>query len=59
LKPGEIRSHRLNSLLRSYLNNPNEAELYGKALSIGVTVNTARDYVRLVIIQAAKTKKLD
>jgi len=59
MKRDEIRSHRLNNLLRSYMNNPNEAALYGKALSIGVTPNTARDYVRAVIIQAGKTKKLE
>ena len=58
MKPGEIRSHRLNNLLRSYLNNQNEQALYNKALSIGISVNTAKDYVRTVIIQAAKTKKL-
>lgn len=58
MSPDEIRSHHLNSLLRSYLNNQNEQALYNKALSIGVTVNTAKDYVRSVIIQAGKTKRI-
>ncbi len=59
MRPGETRSHRLNYLLRSYQNNPNEFELYYKAKSLGVNEITARDYVRTVMIQANKMNRTD
>jgi len=57
MKSDEIRSHRLNYLLKSYLNNPDESILYRKARQMGVSDSTAKDYIRTVIIQAGKTRK--
>lgn len=54
MKSDEKRSQRLNYLLRYYLNNPKEADLYFRAKQMGVTDNTAKDYIRTVIIQAKK-----
>jgi len=54
MKSDAIRSNRLNYLLRAYLNNPIDRELYKKAKQMGVSDNTARDYMRTVIIQAKK-----
>ena len=55
MKNDEKRSHRLNYLLKYYLSNPHENELYLKAKQMGVTDSTAKDYIRTVIIQAQKT----
>ena len=55
MKNDEKRSHRLNYLLKYYLINPQENELYRKAKQMGVTDLTAKDYIRTVIIQAQKT----
>jgi hypothetical protein len=55
MKNDEKRSHRLNYLLKCYLSNPHENELYLKAKQMGVTDSTAKDYIRTVIIQAQKT----
>ena len=55
MKSVEKRSHRLNYLLKCYLMNPQENELYRKAKQMGVTDLTAKDYIRTVIIQAQKT----
>jgi hypothetical protein len=55
MKSDEKRSHRLNYLLKYYLMNPHETELYRKAKQMGVTDSTAKDYIRTVIIQAQKT----
>ena len=55
MKSDEKRSHRLNYLLKCYLMNPQENELYRKAKQMGVTDLTAKDYIRTVIIQAQKT----
>lgn len=52
MKPDEIRSHRLNQLLRIYLNNPNPDELYLRAKQMGVTNYTAKKYVTTVINKA-------
>ncbi len=54
MKSDEKRSHRLNCLLKYYLNNPTEKELFLKAKQMGVSDSTARDYIRTVIIQAHK-----
>ena len=54
MKNDERRSHRLNYLLRCYLSNPKESDLYQKAKQLGVTDSTAKDYIRTVIIQAQK-----
>ena len=54
MKSDIIRSHRLNYLLKVYLNNPTDRELYKKAKQMGVSDNTAKDYMRTVIIQAKK-----
>ena len=55
MKSDEKRSHRLNYLLKSYLINPQENDLYLKAKRMGVTDSTAKDYIRTVIIQAQKS----
>jgi hypothetical protein len=55
MKSDEKRSHRLNYLLKCYLINPEENEIYTKAKQMGVTDSTAKDYIRTVIIQAEKT----
>ena len=55
MKSDEKRSHRLNYLLKCYLMDPQETELYRKAKQMGVTDSTAKDYIRTVIIQAQKT----
>jgi len=54
MKSDEKRSHRLNYLLKCYLTNPTENELYERAKQMGVTDSTAKDYIRTVIIQAQK-----
>ena len=54
MKSDEKRSHRLNYLLKYYLNNPEESELYLRAKQMGVADSTAKDYIRTVIIQAKK-----
>ena len=54
MKSDEKRSHRLNYLLKHYLSNPSEQDLFFKAKQMGVTNSTARDYIRTVIIQARK-----
>ena len=54
MKSEEKRSHRLNHLLRLYLQNPKERELYKRAKQMGVSDITAKDYIRTVIIQAKK-----
>ena len=55
MKSDEKRSHRLNYLLKYYLVNPQENDLYRKAKQMGVTDSTAKDYIRTVIIQAQKS----
>ena len=55
MKSDEKRSHRLNYLLKCYLVNPKENDLYRKAKQMGVTDSTAKDYIRTVIIQAQKS----
>lgn len=54
MKSDEKRSHRLNYLLKCYLINPKENDLYQRAKQMGVSDSTARDYIRTVIIQAQK-----
>ena len=54
MKSDEKRSHRLNHLLKLYLQNPTEVELYKRAKQMGVSDSTAKDYMRTVIIQAKK-----
>lgn len=54
MKSDEKRSHRLNYLLKCYLINPKENDLYQRAKQMGVTDSTAKDYIRTVIIQAQK-----
>jgi len=54
MKTDEKRSHRLNYLLKYYLNNPQETDLFLRAKQMGVTDSTAKDYIRTVIIQAKK-----
>ena len=55
MKSDEKRCHRLNYLLKCYLSNPEETEIYRRAKQMGVTDSTAKDYIRTVIIQAQKT----
>jgi len=54
MKSDEIRSNRLNYLLRLYMNNPRKQELYQRAKLMGVSDSTAKDYLRTVIIRAKK-----
>ena len=54
MKSDEKRSHRLNYLLKYYLSNPQEINLYLRAKQMGVSDSTAKDYIRTVIIQAQK-----
>jgi len=54
MKNDEKRSHRLNYLLKYYLRNPKEHDLYQRAKQLGVSDSTAKDYIRTVIIQAKK-----
>ena len=54
MKSDEKRSHRLNYLLKYYMANPQENDLYKRAKQMGVTDSTAKDYIRTVIIQAQK-----
>lgn len=54
MKSDEKRSQRLNYLLKFYLNNPKEYELFQRAKQMGVSDSTAKDYMRTVIIQAQK-----
>jgi len=54
MKSDEKRSHRLNYLLKYYLINPKENDLYQRAKQMGVSDSTAKDYIRTVIIQAKK-----
>ena len=54
MKSDEKRSHRLNYLLKIYLINPKENDLYLRAKQMGVADSTAKDYIRTVIIQAKK-----
>jgi len=54
MKSDEKRSHRLNYLLKYYLQNPTELELYKRAKQMGVSDSTAKDYMKTVIIQAKK-----
>ena len=54
MKSDEKRSHRLNYLLKYYLINPREKDLYLRAKQMGVADSTARDYIRTVIIQSKK-----
>lgn len=54
MKNDERRSHRLNYLLKYYLMNPRENDLFLRAKQMGISDNTAKDYIRTVIIQAQK-----
>jgi hypothetical protein len=54
MKSDEKRSHRLNYLLKCYLSNPIEKDLFQRAKQMGVSDSTAKDYLRTVIIQAKK-----
>jgi len=54
MKSDEKRSHRLNYLLKYYLTNPRENDLFLRAKQMGVADSTAKDYIRTVIIQAKK-----
>ena len=54
MKSEEKRSHRLNYLLKYYLNNPKERDLFLRAKQMGISDSTAKDYIRTVIIQAQK-----
>ncbi|WP_179371451.1 hypothetical protein [Nitrosopumilus ureiphilus] len=55
MKSDERRFHRLNYLLKYYLTNPTENDLYLRAKQMGISDSTAKDYIRTVIIQAQKT----
>ena len=61
LKSDEKRSHRLNSLLRFYVSNDNrddvDRQLFVKARLMGVSIPTAKDYCKTVILQYKSMKK--
>lgn len=57
MKSDEKRSHRLNYLLRVYLQVPKEHVVFNKAKEMGVTDSTARDYLRTVILQAKRMQE--
>ena len=57
MKNDEKRSQRLNYLLKCYMKNPKETELFLRAKQMGVTDTTAKDYIRTVIIQSKKIYK--
>lgn len=46
--PNQIRSNRLNYLLKKFLHNPN-ITVYESALAMGVTKATARDYEKVIL----------
>ena len=54
MKSDEKRSHRLNYLLKCYLVNPTENDLYQRAKQMGVTDTTAKDYIRTVHYSSPK-----
>jgi len=54
MKNDERRSHRLNYLLKLYLQSNKKNLIYHRAKQMGVTDSTAKDYLRTVIIQAEK-----
>lgn len=56
MRPGEIRSHRLNSLLQGYLKRHDDKELVIRIKQIGVSNVTARDYFMTVKAMAMKMK---
>lgn len=56
MKAGEIRSHRLNFLLKIYLKNGDERELVLRIKQIGVSNVTAKDYFHTVRAMALKMK---
>ncbi len=58
MRSDEKRSNRLNYLLRFYLKNPIELELYIRAKQMGVSNSTATDYMKTVIIQAKKIQSI-
>jgi len=58
MKSDEKRSHRLNYLLKCYLVNPMENDLYKRAKQMGVTDSTAKDYMRTVMIQAKRVYQM-
>ncbi len=56
MKVDEKRFHRLNYFLQLYLRQPNEEIIFKRAKLMGVSDSTAKDYLRTIIIQAAKMK---
>ena len=56
MRKDAIRSHRLNYLLRVYIQNPHEYNLYMRAKLMGVSDATARNYTKSVIRQAKSLK---
>jgi len=55
MKSDEKRSHRLNYLLKCYLQNPKEVDLYQRAKQMGVTDSTAKDYIqKFTLISSSK-----
>jgi len=57
MNPAEKRSHRLNYLLKIYLNNVDEDNLLHRARLMGVSDKTAIEYVNKVIAQATRHAK--
>ena len=55
MRAGEKRFYRLN-LLAKYWNKPNvtKIDLFKRALRIGVTEQTARSYVNIVLLRYPK-----
>jgi uncharacterized protein YeaC (DUF1315 family) len=58
MKSDEKRSHRLNQLLQWTLrHNANQNEMFAYVKRMGVTDQTAKDYVRTVVAQLIKNRK--
>ncbi len=56
---GQIRSQRLNHLLKMKLRGAEDIELINHAMIWGVTEPTAKSYLKAVILQAAKTRRIN
>jgi hypothetical protein len=56
MKSDQVRSQRLNYLLKVYLKNRQKNEVFHRAKRMGVSDTTAKDYLRTVIIQAMNSR---
>jgi len=54
LSSQEKRAHRINYLLRFYLQNKDESLLFTRTKEMGVDDSTAKEYCKMVLIQVKK-----